>query len=56
MRIGVGTGIVAGLVVAALVCVLTGFLPRTDAGALGERIAPVLGFVVAITIDRKSVV
>ncbi len=50
MRIGTGTGIVAGLVVAALVCVLTGFLPRTDAGALGERIAPVLGFVVAITI------
>ncbi len=50
MRIGVGAGIVAGLVVIALVCVLTGFLPRTDAGALGARIAPVLGFVVAITI------
>ena len=50
MRIGTGTWIVAALVVAALVCVLTGFLPRADAGALGERIAPVLGFVVAITI------
>ena len=50
MRIGVGAGIVAGLVVVALVCLLTGFLPRADAGALGARIAPVLGFVVAITI------
>ena len=50
MRIGMGTGIVAGLMVVALGCVLTGFLPPTDAGALGERIAPVLGFVVAITI------
>lgn len=50
MRIGAGTWIVAGLVVVALVCVITGFLPRAEAGALGERIAPVLGFVVAITI------
>ncbi|GEC77044.1 hypothetical protein GCM10010213_32090 [Microbacterium maritypicum] len=50
MRIGAGTWIVAGLVAVALVCVVTGFLPRADAGALGARIAPVLGFVVAITI------
>ncbi|MFJ6533640.1 SLC13 family permease [Microbacterium sp. NPDC091662] len=50
MRIGAGTWVVAGLVVVALVCVVSGFLPRSDAGALGERIAPVLGFVVAITI------
>ncbi|MFJ2503439.1 SLC13 family permease [Microbacterium sp. NPDC087592] len=50
MRIGAGTWVVGALVVVALVCVLTGFLPRSDAGALGERTAPVLGFVVAITI------
>lgn len=50
MRIGAGTWIVAGLVVVALVCVVSGLLPRADAGALGARIAPVLGFVVAITI------
>lgn len=49
-RIGAGTWVVAGLVVVAFICVVTGFLPPTDAGALGERIAPVLGFVVAITI------
>lgn len=49
-RIGTGTWVVVALVVIALVCVVTGILPGTDAGALGERIAPVLGFVVAITI------
>ena len=49
-RIGAGTWVVAALVAIALVCVVTGFLPRPEAGALGERIAPVLGFVVAITI------
>jgi arsenical pump membrane protein len=46
----VGTGIVVALVVVAVVCVLSGALPTADAGALGQRIAPVLGFVVAITI------
>ena len=50
MRISAGTGVVAGLVAAALLCVITGLLPRADAGALGERIAPVLGFVIAITV------
>ena len=49
-RVGAGTWIVVALVVIALACVVTGILPGTDAGALGERIAPVLGFVVAITI------
>ncbi|MFJ2370653.1 SLC13 family permease [Microbacterium sp. NPDC087665] len=49
-RIGTGTWVVVALVVIALVCVVAGILPGTDAGALGERIAPVLGFVVAITI------
>jgi Na+/H+ antiporter NhaD/arsenite permease-like protein len=48
--VGAGTWIVVALVVIALACVVTGILPGTDAGALGERIAPVLGFVVAITI------
>jgi len=50
VRISAGTGVVAGLVAAALLCVITGLLPRADAGALGERIAPVLGFVIAITV------
>lgn len=50
VRVGVGTGIVIALVGAAAVCILSGLLPPTDAGALGARIAPVLGFVVAITI------
>lgn len=49
-RLGAGTWIVGGLVAIAVTCVLTGILPGADAGALGERIAPVLGFVVAITI------
>ena len=40
----------AVLVVAAAVCVLSGLLPEPDAQALGLRIAPVLGFVVAITV------
>lgn len=47
---GAGTIIVLALLVVAAVCVVTGILPRADAGALGARIAPVLGFVVAITI------
>lgn len=49
-RIGAGTSIVLVLLVVAVVCVLSGVLPGADAGALGLRIAPVLGFVVAITI------
>ncbi|WP_226533704.1 SLC13 family permease [Microbacterium paraoxydans] len=49
-RIGAGAWIVGGLVVAALVFVLTEFLPQSDADALFVRVAPVLGFVVAITI------
>lgn len=49
-RIGLGTGIVLALIVVAAVCVLGGVLPAPDATALGLRIAPVLGFVVAITI------
>ena len=49
-RIGAGTGIVLALIGIAAVCVITGVLPAADAGALGTRIAPVLGFVVAITI------
>ncbi|MGT2424841.1 SLC13 family permease [Amnibacterium kyonggiense] len=39
-----------GLLVLGLVAVATGLLPVADAAALGGRIAPVLGFVVAITI------
>lgn len=39
-----------GLLVLGLVAVATGILPAADAAALGERIAPVLGFVVAITV------
>jgi arsenical pump membrane protein len=39
-----------GLLVLGLVAVATGILPVAVAGALGERIAPVLGFVVAITV------
>ncbi|RIX31028.1 SLC13 family permease [Amnibacterium setariae] len=39
-----------GLLVLGLVAVATGILPAADAAALGGRIAPVLGFVVAITI------
>jgi Na+/H+ antiporter NhaD/arsenite permease-like protein len=39
-----------GLLVLGVVAVATGILPASDAVALGERIAPVLGFVVAITI------
>lgn len=50
VRVGVGTWIVIGLIVVAGICVVTGLLPSADAGALGARIAPVLGFVVAITI------
>lgn len=38
------------LVAVASVCVITGLLPGADAEALGLRTAPVLGFVVAITI------
>ncbi|MFK3676974.1 SLC13 family permease [Microbacterium sp. NPDC090218] len=49
-RIGAGTWIIGGLVVVALVLVLTEYLPQSDADALGQRVAPVLGFVVAITI------
>lgn len=49
-RVGAGTWVVVVLVAVAVVCVVTGVLPGADAGALGERIAPVLGFVVAITI------
>ncbi|MGN6446921.1 SLC13 family permease [Amnibacterium sp.] len=39
-----------GLLIMGLVAVATGILPAADAVALGERIAPVLGFVVAITV------
>ena len=42
--------IVLALVAVAAVAFVTGILPRADAGALGLRVAPVLGFVVAITI------
>ncbi|WP_341956262.1 SLC13 family permease [Microbacterium sp. LWH13-1.2] len=49
-RLGAGTIIVLALIVVAVVCIVSGILPRADAGALGARIAPVLGFVVAITI------
>lgn len=50
MKLGAGTVVVLALIVVAAVCVFTGLLPAVDAGALGPRIAPVLGFVVAITI------
>ncbi|WP_187248963.1 SLC13 family permease [Microbacterium sp. 4-7] len=49
-RLGAGTIIVLVLIAVALVCIVTGVLPPADAGALGARIAPVLGFVIAITI------
>ncbi|MDR6143792.1 arsenical pump membrane protein [Microbacterium foliorum] len=49
-RPGAGTIIVLALIAVALVCIVTGVLPPSDAGALGARIAPVLGFVIAITI------
>ncbi|MDN3444342.1 SLC13 family permease [Microbacterium sp. APC 3901] len=49
-RLGAGTIIVLVLSAVALVCIVTGVLPPADAGALGARIAPVLGFVIAITI------
>lgn len=49
-RLGAGTIIVLALIAVALVCIVTGVLPPADAGALGARIAPVLGFVIAITI------
>ena len=49
-RLGAGTIIVLVLIAVALVCIVTGVLPSADAGALGARIAPVLGFVIAITI------
>ncbi|WP_449407409.1 SLC13 family permease [Microbacterium maritypicum] len=49
-RLGPGTIIVLVLVAVALICLVTGILPAPDAGALGARITPVLGFVVAITI------
>ncbi|GAA4737460.1 ArsB/NhaD family transporter [Amnibacterium soli] len=39
-----------GLLLLGLVAVATGVLPAADAAALGDRIAPILGFVVAITI------
>ena len=42
--------IVLVLIAVAAVCVISGILPSADAGALGLRTAPVLGFVVAITI------
>lgn len=49
-RLGAGTIIVLAIIAVALVCIVTGVLPPSDAGALGTRIAPVLGFVIAITI------
>lgn len=49
-RIGAGTVIVLALIAAAAVFLVSGILPASDAGALGRRITPVLGFVVAITI------
>ena len=50
MKLGAGTVVVLALIMVAAVCVFTGVLPTADAGALGARITPVLGFVVAITI------
>lgn len=49
-RLGTGTIIVLALIAVAAVCIVSGILPPTDAEALGARIAPVLGFVIAITI------
>lgn len=49
-RISAGTVIILALVAVAAVCVLTGLLPTNDAEALGLRIAPVMGFVIAITV------
>ncbi|MCM3778295.1 SLC13 family permease [Microbacterium hydrocarbonoxydans] len=49
-RLGPGIIIVLVLVAVAAICLVFGILPASDAGALGARIAPVLGFVVAITI------
>lgn len=49
-RLGPGTIIVLVLVAVGAVCLVTGILPAPDAAALGARITPVLGFVVAITI------
>jgi arsenical pump membrane protein len=40
----------SGLLLLGAVAVVAGVLPPADALALGERIAPVLGFVVAITV------
>lgn len=45
-----GTIVVAALLLVAAVFVLTGLLPADDASALGRRVAPALGFVVAVTI------
>lgn len=45
-----GSIIVLVLAGVAAIVVVTGILPAPDAGALGLRIVPVLGFVVAITI------
>ena len=42
--------IVLALIAVAAIVLVTGILPSADAGALGLRTAPVLGFVVAITI------
>ncbi|MFE7508277.1 SLC13 family permease [Promicromonospora sp. NPDC057488] len=44
------TWVVLAMVVLAAACVLSGLLPAQDARAVGARTAPVLGFVVAITI------
>lgn len=49
-RLRPGALLVILLVVVAAVVVATGILPAADAGALAGRTAPVLGFVVAITI------
>ena len=49
-RLRPGAVAVVALVVLAAAVVLTGILPAPDAEALGARTAPVLGFVIAITI------
>lgn len=49
-RISAGTVIILALVAVAAICVLTGLLPTHDAESLGLRIAPVMGFVIAITV------
>lgn len=49
-RISGSTIIVGVLAIVAVACLLSGLLPRPEAEALGMRVAPVLGFVVAITI------